>query len=909
MTGATGVLWGKSNAAGMMNLLSQHLLDAAAVAGLIWDRYLASSVKTHLDRCCDNSGREFFALMCALHDVGKASPAFQSKAPQFLESLRAAGLACQLTKSEQRSWHHTLAGAVVVRRVLKRAGWDEAHVEWVWPLIAGHHGVVPPRGKLLRARMTKVQGGPEWVTAQDALVELVVSELGTDLNALQPAARPPRAVQLALLGGVIMADWIASDERHFNGIADPARVSSAHARERAEKAWTALRIRGGWDPSTLVAVADPVKHRFGKSARPAQAAVAELAERMPAPGLLVVEAPMGDGKTEAALVAAEVLARRFGADGIFVGMPTQATSDPMYTRVRKWADAVAPGAPVGLLHGKRRFNKEWHELVTETAFSGIDEYGCDDEFGEPRQRDDVPAEWFLGRKRGLLMPIAVGTVDHVLYAATRTRHVMLRHLGLAGRVVILDEVHAHDVYMSRFTMEALRWLADAGVPMVLLSATLAPAQRAALVRAYLQGALGKRDIDPVLPPMGYPGVLAVSVADGEPVIETRTAPSWRADLPVTVEILDERPDDGPAQVVEVVADALRDGGCALVVHNTVRRAQQTYLAMRGVFGDEAVLLHARLAMGHRVERTERVLARLGSDGARPHRMIVVATQLAEQSFDVDADLLVTDLAPIDLLLQRVGRLHRHERSLRPALVANPRVVVTGVARRGSSAPWLPPGSRAVYGDWLLQRAAALVMTADTWAVPCDVPTLVASGYGDEPVTPPSWADAVAEAEMAWAQQLNLRTGRADQLLLSGEGKLGVETLAGLHDRASGDIPDEETAATVVRDGAPSVEVVLVRHDGSRYLTLDGTPMGQHGEAVSDADVLERVLHSTIRLPAHEELTALAERELRPLPGWSADPWLAKTRALRLDEALTAQLGNFEFSYDPDLGLLHERSRR
>lgn len=226
------------------------------------------------------------------------------------------------------------------------------------------------------------------------------------------------------------------------------------------------------------------------------------------------------------MAATEVLAAKFGADGLFVGMPTQATSDPMFSRVRKWADAVAPGLPVGLLHGKRRFNPEWNKLRKQVRITGVDEYGCEDPHGNAGSvrsglAEDarlIPAEWFLGHKRGLLTALTVGTIDQLLHAATRTRHVMLRHTGLAGRVVVLDEVHAYDVYMAQFLFEVLRWLAEAGVPVVLLSATIPLDLRDELVRSYLQGALTARDVDLSGQPAveGYPRTLSVCVVEGQP---------------------------------------------------------------------------------------------------------------------------------------------------------------------------------------------------------------------------------------------------------------------------------------------------------------------------------------------------------------------------------------------------------
>ena len=336
---------GKSKAGGSTHLLIAHLLDSAAVAGLMWDRYLAASVRANLDRLTGGrEGRVVLSLLCGLHDVGKATPAFQSKDPGLAEAVRAAGYGWS-PRMNPRDWHHTLAGARIVRAALSAAGWGRAAQGWVWPLVAGHHGRIPSRAKLI-IRDDRAHGDATWACAQRTFVDRVASDLGVDLRDLAGIGVPSRAVQLALSGLIVMADWIASDDRHFTGLPSLEEVSMAEARKRAEKSWTALGLRGGWSRESLtkVAGADLLHARFGIAARHSQHDVIALAERMPAPGLLILEAPMGEGKTEAALAAAEVLARRFGADGVFVGMPTQATSDPMFSRVRSWADGIDPSS-------------------------------------------------------------------------------------------------------------------------------------------------------------------------------------------------------------------------------------------------------------------------------------------------------------------------------------------------------------------------------------------------------------------------------------------------------------------------------------------------------------------------------------------------------------------------------------
>ncbi|ETA02740.1 CRISPR-associated helicase, Cas3 family [Frankia casuarinae] len=927
-----GMIWGKSaeKAGGSMHLLLGHLLDTAAVGELVWDRFLASTIRDRLDDCSDGRGRSLFALLCGLHDVGKATPAFQMKDEGLAQRVRAAGLGWRgVTPQQGRQWHHARAGAVIVRKYLPQVGWSRPGCDWVWPLVAGHHGLIPDRGRLVHK--PAVHGAGPWLDVQRAFVDRVAGDLNVDLASFSELRTPSRGGQLALSGMIIMADWVASDKEHFGGLSDLAEISMKGSRERAQRAWAQLGLRGGWrsDRPAPGNQSDLVHHRFGKPARPAQRAAVQAVREMPGPGLLILEAPMGEGKTEAALAAAEVLAGKVGADGVFVGMPTQATSDPMFSRVRGWLTAVDPEVPIGLLHGRARFNKEWAALRSQVRFvdvhDDLDEYGMADDFGTgtsgPGRRDAplagaaAAAEWFFGSKRGLLAAVTVGTVDHLLQAATRTKHVMLRHAGLAGRVVILDEVHAYDVYMAQFLFEALRWLADTGVPVIVLSATLPPVLRAQLAGAYLQGALQRPDVDLAdLPrPTGYPSTTAVYMADGKPRFSVTSQSPWRESVPVAVEILAEPTDFAPVSIAAAVSAEVSEGGCALVVCNTVQRAQVVYAELRTTFGDDVVLLHSRFTAAERASRTEDVVDKLGPPGRenaqdRPARLVVVATQVAEQSFDVDVDILVTDLAPIDLLLQRVGRLHRHDRPTgqRPARLRDPKVIVSGLRLPDGAVPLWPAGSRAVYGDHLLLRSAALVAEAATgggWSIPADVPGLVALGYGDEPLGPARWADAAAEARQEWEAKERRRRVNATGFLLSGEDGLGLTTLEGLHDKATAPLETEERLTAVVRDSDESVEVVLVRRGPAGYLTLAGRSLGHIGEvAVSDDAVLEEVVGATIRLPANKEITAAAHAELTPLAGWDGDSWLRRTRALILDDRMSAILGGRHLTYDNKLGL-------
>ncbi|MGK5530150.1 CRISPR-associated endonuclease Cas3'' [Streptomyces sp. URMC 129] len=952
-------LWGKSPArgGGTRSVLLAHLLDTAAVAERIWDNYLDDALTRVLDDVAGGAGRGkgLFVWLCGIHDCGKATPAFQCVDPTCAQAVRDAGLSWDraIVENPRNRRRHDVAGAALLDRRLAQAGWAPEHVAWVWPLVAGHHGSFPDEGGLAEGRRTRghLQGrGPDWAAAQEAVVGVFTRAVGyPDLTAVQPTAVPSRAVQLALSGLIVMADWIASDHRHFDGLDSIDKVSLAGSRERARAAWNALRLHGGWRRMPVPGP-EAFRDRFGHGTRPSQRFVIDIAHRMAEPGLLIVEAPMGEGKTKAALMAAEILGARFGANGTFLGMPTQATCDPMFTEMRQWTSRIRPGleSEVALLHGKRRFTKEWKELL-EGATADADDadpFGMADddalygmgmgagiaidcgEDGEAERR--APAEWFLGAKRGLLTPFVVGTIDQLLFAATRTKHVMLRSAGLAGKVVVLDEVHAADVYMSQFLKEGLWWLGQGRVPVVLLSATLPPAQREELVSAYLAGAASADvfEVGALLPePGGYPSVTAAWLdGKGDAQLLVEHAQSWRDDLAVAVRVLDEerdeRPDERPDEdhrppghvragdraVAGLLADRLRDGGCALVIRNTVARAQDTYRAVGEHFGADADvrLLHGRLHAADRAERTEACLRLLGRPGpgrvAPGKRLILVATQIAEQSFDVDADILITDVAPIDHLLQRIGRLHRHAHpAARPKALRTPEVVVTGFARRGQGRGlWWDPGTKAIYGEYLLLRTAVEVLAADggAWAIPRQVPELVARVYDGDPA-----ADE-RKAFEEWAQRQTERAAKAEKYLLTRRGEHGRPTLAGLHYAGRRGESDDERFRALVRDGEPSAEVILVRRDDDLgYRTLAGRRLSVNGEVAPEQ--LDEVLGATVRLPSGG-LSEAAERDLGPLAGWRDDPWLRHSKALVLDAELAAVVGEFAVRYDPELGLVTTR---
>lgn len=923
------VLWGKSDPTGAgtagrvpMPLL-QHLVDTAAVAELLVVHTMPPVLRNWLERIAPGGdGQRWFGWLAGLHDVGKASPGFQALDAELARQVVASGLPVD----GRRRVRHEQVSAWILQREARDVGWPRRARDWVAPLLDGHHGRF--------SSATSIRVVPEgfgdfdgaWQLAQRQLVARFTGAMGySSLAAAAPAEQPPRAIQLAIAGWVVTADWIASKGDYFDGVPFD-RCSVDLARERAARAIESLGLVARW-PSAWDVPGGLITERFGRSrSRPYQDEVLRRVTDMSGPGIVILEAPMGEGKTEAGMAAAELLAVRAGAHGIVVGMPTQATSDQIFSRLTTWARRMPFDPPLTLLHGRRSLHPDWRRLERPGGHDQPEEsdvYGLPafDTRTDPVQiAEDAPeraaglgvAEWWDGRYRGLGSDgLAVCTIDQPLLAATRTRFVSLRFAGLVGKVLLLDEIHAADIYMSQFLEELLRWLGQAGVPVVAMSATLPSSQRQALVDAYLDGAQPNRTPEAV-ETVGYP-----QITIAEPGGDHRPSASvaWRPSYEVGVSLLSE---EDVTTVSELLEELLSGGGCALVVRNTVARAQETYRILAARFGAEEVrLLHARFLADHRSASTAELVRLLGEgERDRPHRMVVVGTQVVEQSLDLDADVLISDIAPIDLLLQRAGRLHRHARPSRPAKVAEPQVFVVG-AGYGRDGAELEAGARAVYGTLKLARTTAMLdpVAPRRWRFPDDLPRLVEAVYDDDrEIAPPEWRAYLEAAARQEAREQRQRADDAAARTLSDPFARSAQTLVGLHSRDSRiDTNDDAVASAAVRDGDPTVEVVVVRYRDGRFLAAaDGRSLGVHGEAVT---TYGQVAGSTIRLPARlrhpgggrpVDLTAKA-LQLGPLPAWHDHPRLRHLRVWCLDDTDldAARLPGVEGAYDRHLGLTLE----
>ena len=693
-----------------------HLLDVAACIDAILAREPVST-RQRLSAIFGmewEESRSWLLLIVACHDLGKACPGFQCKWPGLLPHV---GL--QLPRSPNTEINHAFVSQVVLAELLREQDWPEDLAELVADAVGCHHGARAAANtldRLMGDRRALGDGG--WARVRQGLLESLTS-------VFKPTTIPTRQTlsgpDFMLLAGLTsFADWIGSNEDWFSfGSPEDCEDLQDWFQKRRVQADRALDAISWLPRSPLCPEDKSFEEVFHFSPRPLQKAVAEALSALTRPSILLVEAPMGEGKTEAAFFGHLELQRKFGHRGLYVALPTKATGNAMFKRALKFIGSQGQNRRLDLqlLHGSTLLNETFQNL----RISGIHD---EETGGEIRA-----GEWFTNKKRALLSEYGVGTVDQALLPILPVRHHFVRLWGLANRVVVFDEIHAYDAYTGTLLIHLLRWLLALGSSIVLLSATLPPS-----IRRKLAEVVGDEMPDNEA---AYPRLTLYSPGNVKQV-HFEADPKRRRFLRVQALSSDI------ASMQSVLLQHLAGGGMGLALVNTVQRAQDLYrlfpsgkplvregerVGKRLPDGTEIFLFHARYPADRRQQREEQVLEAFGEQGCRMGRKILIATQVAEQSLDLDFDLIVTDLAPIDLILQRAGRLWRHERDDRP--LPEPLLFVAGLD--GDEPPDFgkPLWWGAVYREDVLLRTWSLLRSMPGLTLPDQIDSLVTSVYEEE----------------------------------------------------------------------------------------------------------------------------------------------------------------------------------
>lgn len=882
--------WGKARPDGdegaQFHPLPFHSLDVAAV-GVEYLRR-ARSVRELLEQALGwnaNTVENWLAFWLAVHDLGKFSEAFQSQKPELFLTLRKR----EPNAAKVYGTRHDTLGFLFWKEPLasriEAEGWFGSRTidlldgcdAWA-RAVTGHHGQPPrdthesweshfDRHDDLEAVFAFVEAARERFLVP-SVVEAVTA---ADPDGFEQVSR---AVSWWVAGIAVLSDWLGSNTDFFPYCDDACPLDEywSCAQDRAKLALDSAGVlpeaaRAGRSFSELfpgIDMPSPLQH---------WAMSVELAE---GPQIHMLEDVTGAGKTEAAVMLAYRLMAAGEADGFFIGLPTMATANAMYGRIAEVYRTLFAGRPsLVLAHGQRN-------LVE--AFAGT--VLPNDPGGPDRDEKDQTASarctaWLADHnKRALLASAGVGTIDQALLAVLHSRHQSLRLLGLFRKVLIVDEVHACDAYMQRVLETLLEFHARVGGSVILLSATMPRRMKQALLKAF---ARGRESVAPLGDSDAYPLVTSwVGVAPAlleEAAVATRDVVRRRIDV---------RYEPRREAVVDAIREAVAMGRCVCWIRNTVADALEAQALVTAYVPESAVtLFHARFALQDRLAIEQQILDNFGKDSGTSERAgrVVIATQVAEQSLDADWDLLISDLAPIDRIIQRAGRMHRHVRD------AHGRRLLDAAAhdQRGVPCLWVhgPEWHEEPGEDWFKEAfpKSALVYPhhGHLWrtaqrlrqghmTMPEDARRFIEDVFGaDDDALPEGLAAQalkVAGAVSADASQAQQNTVKLER------------------GYARGGIDWWDEAKTPSRLGEASNTVVLVRWSDGRFIPwAEGNFPRRHAWAYSSLRVAERLIASTPE-PNDPERKRALEALLEELPDkgrWSVvlpleereDGWVAE----------------------------------
>lgn len=812
--------WGKSrrNAdpkGDPYHLLAYHCLDVAACGYMMvkQNRFGASDILAELDLQGEEAA-QWVGFLFACHDIGKFASGFQKLAGHpgsplvppavgATSGVRHDSLGFYLWHKLSNRW---LEGGLTLFSDITAA--DRYEFTWaldIWMTIAtGHHGMPPDKSK---SKISSAFIQRDFIAAEGFL---------TEVNKIFPVENLPAAwlnkawleklkQQSWLLAGLMtLADWVGSNEHYFPFVSQPLPLKEYWllACGKATEALSHLP-----SPSLNSRYAGPqALFPFIETLTPLQEMATTLNVEHPGPQLFIFEDVTGAGKTEAALITVHRLLAREKGGGLYVGLPTMATANAMYKRLGEayralYTEDARPS--LVLAHGGSRMSAAFADSVWHEQASGEgNDYANTD-----RSASSECHAWFAdSRKKALLAEVGVGTLDQLLMAVMPFRHQSLRLLGIRDKVLLLDEVHAYDSYMVRLLEGLLQFHAAQGGSAIILSATLPANLREKLLAAFSRGA--GFPVSAPAPDAGYPWLCQLSAAGlREEPLQTRkevqrsVAVNWLSDS---------------SQAIEVIYRSVEAGECICWVRNTVKDALAAFqrLVAEGKIPEENLLLfHSRFAFGDRMAIEEKTLDWFSKNAPADTRRgkVLIATQVVEQSLDIDLDNMISDLAPVDLLIQRAGRLQRHIRDAegncksslpdeRPSPVLN---LLAPVWQEQAEAGWLGDelrGTGFVYADHaVLWRTQALLRQNERIRMPDDARFLV---------------DGVYEALIPAPPALQTLSDKVFGAILSGNSAAKQNLLQrdeGYERKVSGCPWDEERQLST-RLGEDSIDVYLAWRD-------------------------------------------------------------------------------------------------
>lgn len=853
-----------------------HMIDSANVCFFFWTKCLQEGMKNwfmeEMNFNNEKKCRASLAFWSGLHDIGKCSPDFQG----CFFNVR----------------HEKIGEKILKEEVFPYLKYDRAVANRLGNILGAHHGQFNAPGEIISKQRS---GSNQWTKRRIHLATMLKDIIFEEEYSCSYHGDISKACAMVLAGLISVSDWIASNEKFFE-YADANACLSAYcidSKIRAENALDELKWKTWKLTPGVMKIEElfPFMQKTGK--RPFQIQIQKLMNNgridSSCNGMVIIEAPTGEGKTEAAMLFADRWITKMGQQGSYFALPSRATSNQMFSRIRGFLNNRFGDSDnqlnLMLLHGHASLNAEFQALkegIRPFDVNGIGE-------GADKNRSSVIAsEWFTYRKRGLLAHFGVGTIDQLLLAALQTKHVFVRLFGLSGKTVIIDEAHAYDNYMTTLMERLIEWLAAVGCSVVILSATLPRSRLQRLARAFSGN--GNLEVS------SYPRITYVSEDSVfSESIETSDYSSKKIKIrwPEDVE-----PADSIPEWIPCLMEKLEGGGCAAIICNTVRRAQEVYKRLTSAAFNErpekeafVYLFHARFLNKDKEAIEGKILGMFGKNSnERPSKSILISTQVVEQSLDLDFDLMITEIAPCDLLLQRAGRLHRHDR-LRPAKLENPELWIMEPGKNEEDLPIFNKGTLAVYPEHLILRTFLKMKGLDYLTVPGDVENLIEYVYSDDgdcpadltPALRNRWRETFEKLKQELAEEE--RQARFKYLKPPGfSGSLYAMQEAGLEEDSPG-LHKNHQALT--RLAPMSLTIVFLNDD-------------KYFNAETDQESIEFLLSRSVQISHRGVVEHFMNLDIPE--NWKKSAILSNCRPALLDSERCYDTGKYLLSVSQDLGV-------
>jgi len=633
--------WGKaSKENNSYHLLPYHCLDVVAVARKWWE--YSPSIRNSFIKSTDlpeQQTRAWVLFFMALHDFGKLDMRFQMKVPCLSPYKDNIQVNC-------KDYYHGEWGYL---------WYFHESIEYGFPIIeqygdvtikgelwmsatAGHHGVIPQSVETdsldlphALALLQDQQARKQWI---QALQKLFLEPVNLTIKDM-PEGKAP----ILLAGFCSVCDWLGSNQDYFEFTSNNQPLAK-YFESKQKKAQhilqdfgllSTVKTKGG-----MAELYDFIPHNI-------QTRIDDLAIEQ---SLVIIEASTGSGKTEAALAFASQLLAAKLADSITFALPSQATANAMFERLKFVAEKIFQDKNnIILAHGKSQSNPHFQALIKlSESFKSAQ---GDQEAGTQC------SEWLSSsRKRAFLGQIAVSTVDQVMLSAIKSlQHYFVRLFGIGKSVLIIDEIHAYDAYMYAILKVVIAQQKQAGGSIILLSATLPSHQKQALMDAWGECEAITATAYPLMLQAMQNKVRSFTVGPKEE-IHART---------VTIELISNNDLILNEMLLQRIVVAAEAGAKVGIVCNLVDDAQAYAKTLAKMTQVPVDLFHSRYRYCDRMDKEQKVLKHYDKNSLRQGR-ILVGTQVIEQSLDIDFDWLISFICPIDLLFQRMGRLHRHDNS-------------------------------------------------------------------------------------------------------------------------------------------------------------------------------------------------------------------------------------------------------